>query len=218
MSGLVKREIPLAVTFIVGMILIVSYFVNIPILSTMASKILTWANIIGGMMIGLGVINLFMLHIRTVRRREPGKWPFSLWLMFGTVFMFVFGVQQGMLSGTTLTEATSYFWVYMNVNIATSITIFSLFGFYVVSATIHAFQIRSIESFLLSLGAVLVFLWNAPLGGAIWEGFLPLGSWISANVTGSTFRAITITMAIGVLSLGIRILLGMERGYLGVEE
>ena len=169
-------------------------------------------------MIGLGIINIFMIHIRTVQKREPGKWPFSLWLMFGIVFMVVFGIQQGLLSGKTISEAPAYYWVYMNVNIATSITIFSLFGFYVVSATIHAFQVKNLDTFLLSLGAILIFLWNAPLGGIIWEGFLPLGTWISTNITGSTFRAVTICMAVGVLSLGIRILLGLERGYLGVEE
>lgn len=218
MSGLIKREIPLAITFITGIILIGSYFLNIPILSRISSEILTWTNIIAGTMTGLGIINIFMINIRSVQRREEGKWPFALWLMFGIVFMFLFGIQQGLLSGVTVTEAPGYFWVYMNVNIATMITIFSLFGFYVVSATIHAFQVRNLESFLLALGAVIVFLWNAPLGGVIWSGFLPLGSWVSANVTGSTFRAVTITMAVGVLSLGIRILLGMERGYLGVEE
>lgn len=217
MSTYLKREIPLTIAFVVGMIMLTDYFFRVPEISTIASKILNWTLIIGGTMIGLGVINIFMIHIRRARRRIPGQWLFSIWLMFGIVFMFFLGVNEGLLTGRTLTDSPLYTWFYINVNMATSVTIFSLFGFYVVSAAIHAFQVRNIESLLLATGAIIVFLWNAPVGGAIWQGFGPLGTWVSDTIVGSTFRAVTICMAVGVLSLGLRTLLGRERGYLGAE-
>ena len=218
MSKYVKREIPLMLCFIAGMINIAQYFFNIPELTTANTKLNNWVMIMGGTMIGLGTINLFMIHIRRVQRRTAGQWPFSIWLMFGILFSIVLGFWEKLPWNVPVLETVYNKWLYINVNMALSITIFSLFGFYVVSATIHALQLRSLESALFMFGAVVVFLWNAPLGGVIWEGFLPFGSWISANITGSTFRAVTIVMAIGILSLGIRILLGQERGWLGVES
>lgn len=216
MSRYIKREIPLALCFVLGIFFIIYYFFSDPWISAIRDRILIWSTLMGSTMLALGLINMFIIHIRKVRVRQTG-WPFSLWLMFGIIFMAALSVQQGILSGVRISDAPLLNWIIWNVNTQIQITIFSLFGFYIVSATIHGFQIRSTESLLFVLSGVIVFLWNAPIGTAIWEGFGPVGTWLSNYVAGGTYRAIVLCLAIGSLALGIRTLLGYERGYLGAE-
>ena len=216
MSKYLKREIPIATTFIIGMIFIFSYFFSDPLTDYIRARLIIWSTIMAATMLALGVINLFIVHIRKIRRRDTG-WPFSIWLLVGTIFMTAFSVQQGILFGKAVIDAPALNWIYWNVNTQLGITTFSLFGFYIVSATIHGFKIRSVESFLFVLGGVLIFLWNAPVGTVIWEGFGPLGTWLSSYIAGGTYRAVTLCLAVGSLALGIRILLGIDRGYLGAE-
>jgi hypothetical protein len=45
-----------------------------------------------------------------------------------------------------------------------------------------------------------------------------IGDWIMVVPNVATMRAIMICIVMGSVSLGLRTLLGMERGYLGREE
>jgi hypothetical protein len=216
MSKYIKREISLAITFVLGMFFILYYFVSDPLISAIRDRLTIWSTLITSTMIALGLINLFIVHIRRIQVRQTG-WPFSIWLLFGIIFTAALSVQQGILAGVRTSDAPILNWIVWNVNTQIQITIFSLFGFYVVSAAIHGLQIRSRESLLFVIMAVLIFLWNAPLGTVIWEGFGPLGTWVSTYIAGSTFSAITLCVSVGSLALGIRTILGYERGYLGAE-
>jgi hypothetical protein len=55
-------------------------------------------------------------------------------------------------------------------------------------------------------------LGNITLGTAIWGGFRPLRDWLYSVPMAYGNSAIMITMAIGAMALGIRTVLGVERG------
>src|SRR5574344_2165672 len=51
------------------------------------------------------------------------------------------------------------------------IAMFSLLGFYVATASYRAFKIRSLESLLMMLSALIVILGQIPFGVKLWQGF-----------------------------------------------
>ncbi len=108
-------------------------------------------------------------------------------------------------------------------------TMFSMLAFYVASAAFRAFRAKNIEAFLL-LGTAFVILLGRTYAGVL------LTSWLSdegvlsglrlenltvtimnvLNTAGN--RAIMIGIALGTASVALKILLGVDRSYLGSGE
>jgi hypothetical protein len=107
---------------------------------------------------------------------------------------------------------------------------FSLTAFFIASASFRAFKARSIESTLLLGSAFLVMIFRVPLGEVLWSQLTP-STWSSSTWNISWFidtfimgafnnagqRAIQIASAIGLISVSLKIILGVERSYLGGE-
>jgi hypothetical protein len=74
---------------------------------------------------------------------------------------------------------------------------------------------RSIESGLLLITGVIVMLRNAPIGNVIWTGFPVIGTWLLNIPNTAGNRAVFIGVGVGTILLGLRVLLGYERSYLG---
>ena len=100
---------------------------------------------------------------------------------------------------------------------------FSLTAFFIASASYRAFKARSVESTLLLGSAFLVMIFRVPLGEAMWGAVMP-ASWditifiediIMGGFNNAGQRAIQIASAIGLISVSLKIILGVERSYLG---
>ena len=104
-------------------------------------------------------------------------------------------------------------------------TMFSLLAFFIASAAYRAFRARTFEASLLLITALVVMMGNVPIGNLIWNGvfsWLPLEDgaskarqWILDNPNLSARRGIILGVSLGVISQSIRIILGIERSYLG---
>ena len=60
------------------------------------------------------------------------------------------------------------------------------------------------------------FLGYIPIGAAIWPGFTAVLDWIF-NIQSGSSRAIVVAAALGTFALCLRVLLGQEKAFLGVE-
>ena len=58
-------------------------------------------------------------------------------------------------------------------------------------------------------------LGNTTLGTAIWPGFLIIREWLMNTYVTAVFRGIMIGTGFGAISMGVRIMLGLERGVFG---
>jgi hypothetical protein len=94
---------------------------------------------------------------------------------------------------------------------------FALLAFYIASAAFRAFRIRSFEAMLLAVAAVLVMLGRVPIGEAIWNGLPKIADWIMNVPNNAAKRAILIGAALGAIATGLKVILGLERNYLGGE-
>jgi len=202
-----KKNIPLLITFIAGMVMIIQYFVPHPPFSDIQQVFNTWFLIITVFAMTLGIGNLMKIHIERVRRLRSGWW-YSIVLLVAFTVMFVAGIGWGIQRGTF------FYYLYWNMHIPMSSTMFALLAFFVASASYRAFRARTPEATLLLVSAILVMIGRVPIANYIWDRIPLISDWIMDYPNTAGQRAIMIGIALGVVSTSLRIILGIERTYL----
>ena len=202
-----KSRAPLYVTGIVGLLVIIDFFMPIPGLSTGVNALQNWVILIGATTLGIAVINLLRLHGRKVIEKSDG-WYNSFALITTMVITTYLGLAQG-------TTSVSYQFIFSSVVRPIGSTIYALLAFYIASASYRAFQARNADSAILLATALIVMLGAIPLGSMLWNKFPLLADWILKYPNMAAQRGIIIGSALGGLALGVRVLLGIERGYMG---
>jgi len=203
------------VAFVSGLILILEFFV--PALRNVASNVQNWYLVVVAFAIVVGTVNLFRLNFTKVRMRRP-DWIYSIILLVGLLGMGSIGLFGG------IEEGTVFDWLFNYLMMPMSATMFSLLAFFVASAAYRAFRARTLEATLLLGAAFIVMLGQVPIGTfwipSWWPVFLS-PDWLKDRIMeiGNTAgqRAILIGASLGVVSTSLRILLGIERSYLGEE-
>ncbi len=219
-----RRTVPLAITFVAGVAMIVSFFVNkgTP-LSEASSKVKEWGIIIAGFAVVLGTGNILRVSLHKARRGEDRPYKIVLLVcLFVTMFLgLFFGIDakirptwlnSGMFEG----EYNPFYWIYFNVQLPLGATMFSLLVFYITSAAYRAFRVRSLEAGILLTTAVIVMLGQIPIASAI--GADKVMAWIMSVPNVAAKRAIFMGAAMGIASMSLKIILGIERSYLGGES
>jgi hypothetical protein len=220
MSLVVKRYIPLAITFVMGILMVIAtYFLATGTPAREATTLLTGT--VDVIVATAGVIGLIVLlrhHGVNVSRR--GKyWKYSIITIIGVVLYLIVGIYGVATTDRYLMVASEpVAWVYNEIYAHMDATIFSLLAFFIASAAYRAFRLRSLEASILLLVGALMLLGRAPIGGATWEGFPNIATWLLNVPNAAGTRAITIGIAIGAILLAVRQLMGVERGYLGPER
>ncbi len=203
-----KRQIPLIITFIAGIVMIIQYFIPHEPFAGMQQLFNQWYLIIAAFAMILGIGNLLKIHSGRISRKTSG-WGYSIVLLTGLTVMLISGLGWGIERGTF------FFYLFWNLHIPMASTMFALLAFFVASASYRAFRARTIEATLLLIAAIVVMLSRVPLGGYIWSKIPFAGDWIMSYPNMAGQRAIMIGIALGTVSTSLRIILGIERTYLG---
>ena len=107
-------------------------------------------------------------------------------------------------------DASLYKLLYDGFFVALGSAMFSLLGFYMAAAAYRAFRIRSYESALMMLSAVIVMLGQIPFGLWIWDGFTDLRLWLLSTPSTAAFRAVKLGAAVAGLVMAFRMWLSIE--------
>ena len=205
-----KNEIPVAVAFVAGMLMIASLFVPHPFVAQPAAIARSWAIIITAFAYVLGVANIARISIHTVHRRGA-DWQYKAALVVALFGMAGLGIGKGIRPGG------DFDWAYLNMYVPMQATMFSLLAFYIASAAYRAFRARSLEATLLLVTAAMVMLVRVPLGEQIWPRLPQVTEWVMEVPNMAAKRGIMIGAALGAISTGLKMILGLERSYLGGE-
>lgn len=223
-----RREIPLAITFIVGVVFVVAYFIPHPPLDRFRDSFSDWFAIVAAFAIWLGALNLVKISTIKVMRKKPDQ-IYAILIIISFLITAGFGFYEG-LRGIYADPAfsfrdpgTAFDWIYVNAYTPLSATMFALLAFFVASASYRAFRARNIEATLLLVAAFLVMLGRVPVGDVL-TGWVPRdyqmsqwANWIMNVLNTAGQRAIMIGIALGLVSNSLRIILGLERAHLGGE-
>lgn len=226
-----KRTLPLIITGLAGIVLIVSYF--IPVMQVWGEEVTVWFDILAAIAFILGGGNLLKVQLETISSRRPG-WGYALVILVSFAIMLTVGLLKIGVppaeqypnhpwSGEYDAPASAFGWIFENVYNPLTSTMFALLAFYVASAAFRAFRAKNIEAMLLLGTAFVVLLGNTAIA-RLTDGipdslsFLRLDQVVAntmSYITTGAFRAITIGIAIGVAATALRVLLGIDRPYLG---
>ena len=204
-----KRQLPLAIAFFGGLFMLAQYFSPHPTLAFVYERILNWTIIVGVFALGLGIASLWMGHWPKIRRKESG-WGYSAVTLTGLVVTAVFGLVWGKDPGTP------FIWVYNNLLNPITATMFALLAFFIASAAYRAFRVRTLLASILLAAAVIVMLGRVPLGDLVSYGaFGKIANWLLNYPNLAAKRAVLIGVGFGQAAVALKIVLGVERSYLG---
>jgi len=208
-----QRSIPLFITSIIGVIAIVDYLFNLPVLPQVEKSVSQWVLVISAFAATLGATSLVLFHLNHVRKRTVNQWYYSILTIVGLLIYLAVGLPYG--------PASTIFLNFYNAGAAPiEATMLGLGAFYGISAVYRAFRGRSTGAIILLLCGAIVWIYQAPIGAVI-PGVTPSALWILNVWTTAGMRAVLIGVALGTIVLGMRTLLGLESGYItrqGGEE
>jgi hypothetical protein len=236
-----KRTIPLLITAFAGFVLIAAYF--IPYTQTWGEKVAIWFDLLAAIAFILGGGNLLRVHLKKISDQVRG-WGYSVIVLVS--FLGTLAVGLGKVSVHPSPQFPNYPWsgpyreiggafwfFYQYAFVPLTATIFAMLAFYIASAAFRAFRAKNLEAVLL-LGTAFIILLGRTFAGVLltswidpanWEGFRyftglkidNLAVFIMSVFTTAGNRAIMIGIALGIVATALKVLLGLDRSYLGKD-
>ena len=230
-----SRAIAMGITTLAGLVMVLSAFLR-P-LSELGTQVVDWFNVLAAIAFVLGGANLLKMNLMRISAREAG-WGYSA----VTVTAFVVTVAVGALkvgvppdpshpavafSGDKEAPGSAFWWIYAYAMSPITSTLFALLAFYVASAAFRAFRAKNAAAILLLGTAFIVLLGRVHVGVLVTDWIPADNGWVSwlrlenlSAVIMSVFttagtRAIIIGIDIGVAATSLKVLLGLDRSYLG---
>lgn len=217
-----KTVVPVVLTALVGILIILSFFVPHPIIADPAQVLQDWAIVIVASGYVLGTANVYRVNGEGAIKRHK-DWAYK-WVLLGamTAMMVVGFFFSG---GTRFLDAGSPFkWAYDYLYSPMQSTMFSLLAFFIASAAFRAFRIRTFDAALLAVAALVVMIGRVPIGNLLTSGLpeawqLPTwANWLLEWPQNAAKRGIAIGAGLGVMATGLRIILGIERSHMREES
>lgn len=209
MSEILKsRELSLIAMFLSFLIVFVPYFIDVPVLDTFSTKLITITAITVAFTLLLAIHSQFKRGFDFVRRKPRG-WIFKVYMMIAIVLMVVFAI-GGLESGP-------YRWVMYAIITPLSSVNYGILAFYLASTCARAFKARNTKSILLILTGFVMLLYQAPFTGA-YVDLGPIGIYLAETFGLAAGRMFLISITVGAIVFGVRVLLGQEPGVLGIRS
>ncbi|MBL0060469.1 MAG: hypothetical protein IPP40_03005 [bacterium] len=206
-----KREIPILITLIFGVFMIVQFFIPHPAVNDIANRLQNWAIIVIAFSYVLGSANILRINGELVYRRGPG-WLYKLVLVIAFFMMVIPGMFLGIGEGTWTNDR-----LFTNTYIPLASTMYASLAFFIASAAFRAFRVRTWQASVLALTAVIVMLGRIPISHMIWHDLPNVVDWVMNVPNAVAQRGILIGAALGAIATGLKVILGIERSYLGRE-
>ena len=189
--------------------LITWYFVS-PQIDAVANELVMWNMDIYNFTLFVGLITVLARYSSGIRTRAK-QWPYQLYALILIIGWIIMGLTVGLYSDFYQTA-------YLSTKITLHIAILGQLVFFLVSAGYRVLRVKNFRSALFTACMVSLVALNAPWLLAPFPAADKIGFWLLNNPAMAGGRALLFTGAIGGVTLGIRLLLGLERGALRATE
>jgi multisubunit Na+/H+ antiporter MnhG subunit len=203
-----RRELPVFIAGIAGFLMIAEYYFQAPLAKQWSAEIQNWAIVISAFTLCLGAVGLARVHGQRIARRHPDS--LNSLLLIAT--MLITGV-----TGAMSMQHPIFLFIFNNVITPLGSAFYAMVALFVASSAYRAFRARSTEAVLFLVSGTIVMLGRAPVGEIIWNQFPVITEWIMKYPNLAGMRGVQIGVAVGVIAVGLRVLLGIDRHYLGGE-
>lgn len=206
-----RRRLPQIVCAFFGLVLLVLYFSSHPAARALNALVLIdYYQIIFAFTLIVGVVSFVRVNLQAIERGQDR--PYRIVSLLACAAMPVTALIWGIRGGSP------FMWLFDNVQIPLQSTVFALLAFFVASASYRGFRARSVPAAVLLISAVLALVSRSDLGGLVSDYVTPAAEWLRNNPSMSARRAILIGIGLGSLTTSLRVILGIERTWLGGER
>jgi hypothetical protein len=218
-----KRRFPLFLVFIFGILAIIPYYVPHATLQNFDNDLRNdFLRLLSAFAIILGLVSLLRVHQDKIKRKRE-NWPYSYVLIASFLVSGVIGLLGGIEGELFLPTRIAGFQfdiqtLYLNIIVPLGSTMFALLAFFMSSASYRAFRARSVESSLLLSAAFIIMIGVLPLADKISTHLPSFAQWIMDIPNVAAKRGITFGIALGGIATSLKIILGIERSWLGGKE
>lgn len=209
-----KKEVPLAIAFTMGLsVVLAMFFKSVTWLTAWKVVLDDWFQIISAWAVMVGVINLVQVHSRHIRDRSASR-PKSIFLIICMFAMMFFGLFIAKNSTNT-----NWQWAYKNILSPMNATVYSTFGVFTASAAYRTFRWRNLEAGVMMIAAIAMMVGRVPLGNLLFgSGVASFADWLQNVPTAASMRGLQMGAVIGGIVTALRMMIGLERGYLSGGE
>lgn len=198
-----------AIAISVGLVILIGYFLPIPLFTVVQSTLLNWAVIIGAFAALVGIGNLILNHWRKLTSKNQRDF-YSLFALLGFVGILVAGVVSGGPMQKDVQQAVRAIVLPVEASLMA-----------VLAVTLGYASLRLLRHKRDALS--IVFIFSALVFLILSSGFLagidiPLIQNLTAFIDQLPIagaRGILLGIALGSLTTGLRILMGADRPYSG---
>lgn len=199
------------ILIIVGLVAtLASYYFASPQVDALAGELNIWNMDINTFTLFVGVITIFARYGTGVMKRDT-YWPYQLYAMILIVVWTIMGMWAGLYSDL-------YQKAFLSTKITLHIAILGQLVFFMVSAAYRVLRARNFRTALFAACAASLVLFNAPWMLQPFPVVDKLSYWLLNNPSMAGGRALLLTGGIGGVVLGVRLLLGLEKGALRATE
>lgn len=241
-----KRNVPMIIAAAVGFTIIITSF--IPYTQTWGDAAMLWFNLLAAIAFILGGGNLLKMNLQKISLKRAGWGYAAITVIAFLITLVVGILKLGTQpteayankpwSADYIVEGSALWWIYEYAIQPLTATMFAMLAFYIASAAFRAFRAKNAEATLL-LGTAFIVLLGRTYAAVLLTGWLPeIGTddptvWSQLvqglrleyltetimtvfNLAGN--RAINLGIALGIASTSLKVLLGVDRSYLGSDK
>jgi len=197
-----KRSIPLAICLVMGIAMMIQFFVPHPVSVGFFDLTTKWVRIVAAFALVLGTGSLVMYHVDKLKRKREG-WVYSIVTLVAALVTTVVGLGWGVKPGRPLQDV-----IFQNFLVPLNASMFAILAFYMASAAYRAFRARTREAALLLIAAFVVMLGMVPIGAKIPMFWFMVALAVALLIVGITGRSKMLVVGTGVLVVGLLVWMG----------
>jgi hypothetical protein len=191
-----------------GVLVLVGYFIDIPVLVDLRNLLLEWALILTAVALLVGVLNLLRVHWGKLRARQKG-YPYSVVLIFALMLtLLVIGI-FGPTSQPSL-------WIFNYLLLPVETSLMAILAVVLVYAAARLLRRRpNAFTLIFILTALFILMGTLSIPGMEIPFVSEFRAWITQVWSTAGARGILLGVALGAVATGLRILIGSDRPYGG---
>lgn len=206
-----KRKLPQLVCGLFGLATFLLYFSSHDRARALNLMIVNdYFQIIFAFTLLVGVISFVRINLKGIEKNDDRL--FRAVSLVGLALMPALAIFWGIRSGSP------FMWIFENVQVPMQATVFALLSFFVASASFRGFRARSGHAAVLLGAALLILISRSTLGDMIWDQIPEAAEWIRTYPSMAARRAILIGIGLGSLTTSLRVIVGIERTWLGGQN
>lgn len=199
-------HLPLGIVFVTTMLMLAEFFIVSKPVSDASVAIREWSLILSGFAAVVGYVMLFRHHLVETMKKRRSSFYNAVVIVTSVVYC-----AAGLVLGV---DSPMYAAMYSASAAVVTQTMWAIMALFLMAGIYRAFVARNIDATMFLVPAVLMMLYYAPVGPAVWSGFPVIGAWLTTNIQGTSSRALVITATAGAIIIALRTLLGEESGFL----